>query len=826
MGMVTVNKEKLATALDNYKKYFSAQWQDEQYKWEAVKCFQDNWDPEAENFQEMWTRATAQAGNLLTSFRNYPRGMVTEFAKADQESVRAMFVYLYDETVPLASRVQQFITSSDTLKEKYGYEDDGSVKWNQHYQNLNSISTYLWLRFPDKYFIYKVSEIRASTKILGSSFIPKSGQDVNMLISGYEFFNVLREALVNDEECRMLLEDRVEDTCYPDPELVTMAIDFDFYLSRFFTFDVNNTVRYWTYAPGEKARKWPEYSSEGIIGIGWDDLGDLSLYESEKALIKRMQELAHDDKSHKNDKCANWDFANKMKEGDIVYAKKGQSTVVGRGIVESDYVFDPSLDEYKSIRKVRWTNIGEWEPGIKMAQKTLTDITYYSEMIKKIENAINGVEEKPFEPSGYWWMCANPEIWHYNDISVGDEQNYTKKNEKGNKRQVIRNFDAAKPGDKIIGYEAYPDKKIFALCEITRTDEDSIFFKKTKSLEKPIDYNELKSIPELAEMEFFRITTGSLFYLSKKEYDTIMSLIENTQDDQPQAEEEPLEKYTREDFLSEVFLSGDECDELLEILSRKKNLILEGAPGVGKTFAAKRLAYLMLGCKDNKKIASIQFHQNYSYESFIEGYKPDKDSFHIERGIFAEFCSSAAKDPDNKYFFIIDEINRGNMSKIFGELLAIIESPYRGSAYALPLAYSAQPFYVPENVYLIGMMNTADRSLAVIDYALRRRFSFFEIEPGFDKPGFKALQEAINNDQFNTLVDTIKSLNKRIAEDPALGKGFRIGHSYFCVAPDIVNNLWLRTVAKYEIAPLLKEYWFDNSAKAEEETKKILESVE
>ena len=251
---------------------------------------------------------------------------------------------------------------------------------------------------------------------------------------------------------------------------------------------------------------------------------------------------------------------------------------------------------------------------------------------------------------------------------------------------------------------------------------------------------------------------------------------------------------------------------MVSLLRRKKNLILQGAPGVGKTFAAKRLAYSIMGEKDDTRIAFVQFHQSYSYEDFILGYKPQGEGFALTEGVFYRFCIKGQTQPDKDYFFIIDEINRGNMSKIFGELLMLIEKDYRGSETVL--AYGATPFSVPENLYLIGMMNTADRSLAMIDYALRRRFSFFEMEPSFDARGFQAYQESLHNETFNALIKQIIRLNHEIQEDDSLGEGFRIGHSYFCGQENCTKE-WMQSVVYYDIIPMLEEYWFVNKQKVQ-----------
>lgn len=190
--------------------------------------------------------------------------------------------------------------------------------------------------------------------------------------------------------------------------------------------------------------------------------------------------------------------------------------------------------------------------------------------------------------------------------------------------------------------------------------------------------------------------------------------------------------------------------------------------------------------------------------------KMDKNSFELKYGIFYRFCQKAANQPDKEFFFIIDEINRGNMSKVFGELLMLIERDYRGIK--ATLAYNGLPFSVPKNLYIIGMMNTADRSLAMIDYALRRRFSFFEIEPGFDSEGFIHYQNGLNNETLNELVSKVKELNCEIVADKSLGKGFCIGHSYFC-GKDVCTDEWLHSIVDYDILPMLSEYWFDDPNK-------------
>lgn len=448
------------------------------------------------------------------------------------------------------------------------------------------------------------------------------------------------------------------------------------------------TVHYWIYSPGDGASKWDEFYKRGIMGLGWREIGDFSQYSSKEEMKAAMKEKIDPTRPYKNAAHATWQFLQEMKPGDIVFAKKGMHSVIGRGVVTSEYIYDSEDPEYPNIRKVNWTNTGDWEHPGQAVMKTLTDITSYTDYVAKL-NALIDVNE----------------------------------------------------------------------------DEDDV-----------------------------------------------------------EPEETAFPEYTPEKFLEEVYMDGDSYDTLVELIRMKRNVILQGAPGVGKTFAAKRLAYSMMGCKDQNRVMMVQFHQSYTYEDFIEGFRPSSTSnnFEIKKGAFANFCQKAAEEPDNEYFFIIDEINRGNLSKIFGELFMLIENDKRGNA--LQLLYSGDKFSVPPNLYIIGMMNTADRSLAMLDYALRRRFAFFEMKPGFESEGFRDYKMAFANPKFDSLIDCAEKLNTVIAADDSLGEGFCIGHSYFCNLSAITDKA-LSNIVEYEMVPLLKEYWYDEPIKVKDWTEKLRSSI-
>lgn len=788
-----IDKEKLNPILEGYKTYFPAHWKDEKFKWEAVKHFQDHWNIDAENFGDMFKEATDKTFSLLASGYAYPRLMVINFAKADDEAVRSMFQNLFDESQDLATRVDAFQTSSEELRSKY---DDGT--WRNHYQNTNAISTYLWLRYPDKYYIYKYELFREAAKELSYDYMPRKNGSVESLIRGKQLYDEINQAINVDPDIRGMIEGVMVPSCYPDPELKTATIDVGFYLARYYLKerDVKQKDEEWfpkDYSPKLNVDDWVEL------------LKDSSVFTvSSLQIMKRIKDYGG--------QATCTQLYVKYGESKNFYSS-GSSSLAKRIAEKTDCEVPPDRDGGNA----RWWPIlyvgkpaGKDEEGsyIWRLRDELSEALGRIDL-SRIELYAKGKASE--EDHGYWWLTANPKIWSFADVKIGEEQSYTLYNENGNKRRVFQNFLDAKVGDVVIGYEANPVKKVVAIGRITQAnDGKAIYFEKVEGLATPIEYSMLKSCPELEKMEFFVQPNGSLFKLTKGEYEFIMDIIR---------EENPLEKpdelkkkYTKEDFLSKVYMTEERYDVLAALLKNRKNVILQGAPGVGKTFTAKKLAYAMMGEEDDSRIEMVQFHQNYTYEDFIMGYRPDGSDFKLTDGIFYRFCQRASNYPDKDFFFIIDEINRGNMSKIFGELLMLIEKDYRGTK--VTLAYSGMPFSVPENLYIIGMMNTADRSLAMIDYALRRRFSFFEMEPGFNSEGFTNYRNSFADETFNTLIDQIKLLNKEISEDKSLGRGFQIGHSYFCGREELgCTDEWMRSVVEFDILPMLNEYWFDEPAK-------------
>ena len=826
-----IDKQALETILLKYKSFLGSEdWKEhERYKWKAVKTFQDNWDIEAANLPDMLTRALGDTSNLLDTVNNFPRGMLIRFAERDAEAVRQMLCNLFDESKPLYSRMTDFKAKSQELLD--AHFDKGL----NHYQGEHAISVYLWLRYPDKYYIYQFSLVKEAAKRLKTGLVFKKGryeENINLFMG---FYDELCTIIQKNQELRTMLDTALADNqqFYQDPLMKTLTIDLEYYTARYYKDPVeaspvnakpdmvaeDSPVRYWVYAPGENASKWEECQQHSMMCIGWDNIGDLAQYATINDIMKKLQEIYDNpDNSFMNDRKALWDFCHEMKPGDIVFVKQGLSKIIGRGVVTGDYVYDATRSSYPHIRKVNWTHIGSWEaPAHTIPMKTLTDFTTYTEDIAKIEALFNPATERH-----YWWLVAKPKIWSLADMKNGEVQDYTLYNDNGNQRRVFQNFLNAKAGDIVIGYEATPTKQIVALLEIAQeNDGQSIWFKKTETLGTPINYSELKTDEVLKNMEFFVNPNGSLFKMTEEEYNIVMEYVREanpvqTTVDKPQ--------YTKKDFLKDVFMEESGFDTLKALLLRKKNIILQGAPGVGKTFAAKRLAYAIMGEVDDDRIEQVQFHQNYSYEDFMMGYKPNEEGgFYMRTGSFYNFCKRAAADDAGvPYFFIIDEINRGNLSKIFGELLMLIENDYREKP--IKLSYRDEKFAVPANVHIIGMMNTADRSLAMIDYALRRRFSFFEMKPCFNADGFKAYLKELGSEKLSKVVDAVALLNEDIAKDDSLGSGFCIGHSYFCNIDSVTDEL-LSGIVEYDILPMLREYWFDNDNKYKEAEQRLREAL-
>ena len=448
----------------------------------------------------------------------------------------------------------------------------------------------------------------------------------------------------------------------------------------------------WLYAPGAGAEHWDEFYSDGIAAIGWDELGDMTQFESFDDVVTALVDVyqLNGRPTHNAHTC--WNFVRGMAEGDTIYVKRGRYAVIGRGVVTSAARFEPDRDKFRMVRDVLWEWRGDEQPRDRaLVTKTLTRISHYPLLLSQLASATGLVGSEP--------------------EAAGDAD---------------RNVDT----------------------------------------------------------------------------------------------------YGIDDAMNGLFLPRASFADILELLRRKKNLVLQGPPGTGKTFIAERLAYALMGENAPERVTRVQFHQSMAYEDFVQGYRPKPGgsgdaSFALQSGAFMHLCDTALQSPDDLFVLLIDEINRGNLSRIFGELLMLLEADKRDPRWGLTLTYEPNRdvrFHVPPNVYVIGTMNTADRSLALVDYALRRRFAFVPLKPAFGQDAFRTFLAArVGDGTAKRWCTAFEVLNARIRSDASLGAGFEIGHSYLCGAPSGEEaESWFDAVLKYEIRPLLEEYWYDSPSLARE----------
>ena len=790
--MIAIDQEKLQTLIKEYKEDFKDNISVELYKWEAVKHFQDNWNIEAEDFPTMLSQSLSKTANLLASMSSFPRGMIVQFAERFPEEVKALFASLFDETKDLKDRIDTFIAGVEQIHKKW----DGKEAKN-HYQNLNAISTYLWLRYPDKYYIYKPTIASQLFEELGIEFRSRTLKS-DAIIKTYELYDKISNILRQDEELKALLATSLTNNCYPDTQLCTATTDFGYFIKTYYKPDSPITSkRYWLYAPGENASKWERCQEQGIMCIGWDPMSDLSDIESiEDARIKLREAYNMPEASFTNDGRAIWDFAKEIQIGDIIFAKSGLTKIIGRGIVKSDYFYAPELEDYRHIRKVEWTHVGEW-PVEKLVLKTLTDISEnkYPGYAKKLEAMIIGEEKqvttmKPSKSISYdtkYLPFINLLLKNKNLILNGAP---------GTGKTYLAKQVAAQ-----IIYEGNVPKGF---------EEDTNFIEQCGFVQFHPSYDYTDFVEGLRPKN----DNGNIGFERKdgifKEFCAVA--LQNLLDSKKTVQALQNELSARdllEGFIEEAMDNGTKFETSgtkneFYIIDNKEKSIIVSIPANEKTSEISLPKSDLITLLENKVSiqggGDIQTYFGRKYRTQPDSYIYVLYNALVKKAIPSTKTKDVAPVPEKKFIFIIDEINRGEISKIFGELFFSIDPGYRGVKGKVQTQYQnliteddpfKDGFYIPENVYIIGTMNDIDRSVECMDFAMRRRFTFKEIT---------AEESGINMGLSGEAIKRMQSLNKAISEIEGFNSSFHIGAAYYLGVTDY-NELW-----ELKLQGLLKEY--------------------
>ena len=860
----------------------------EKDKFEFVANFQKHFNLEAEDLGKMLNEALSNGH--LTSGRNYlPKTMLLYFIKENKGGVRTALKNLFDESESVVERIDEFenfCSSEITEKNKKESRTDSS------YINLRFISLLRACRYPEKYFYVKAREYG-----LFAGFIDQGFSSIGRLSSGeqYEIYsgyaNKLNEYIKNIAQVKDIRSAFIEGVDFKDDEYRMTTQDLIFISSR--EIGEEQEENYWQIATGESGENWEEFQKDGIITIGWDDLGDLKQYNDRKEILHALSEKYPQDGEDQPYNAKSCDFfANDIKIGDYVFARMGRHTILGFGKIVSEYLFDNSRLKYKHEIKVEWIKTGEWTTDFFMQIRSVVKIN--DDKINKLKLL---VMEKSLSKT--WIFQGNPKRFniieylekggeadwsanqHWKEMSVGDPVYFWVAGEKAGiyaLGEIIslpeeraeddneKEFGDRKVGVKINKYlgEKYVSREVFLTNDILKNCSIITFANASNFVLTEDESNELLKILNIMPNQSKNLIlygppgTGKTFF-ARQEAEKVLSgqVRDESREERIQ---KILENTTWIDVMGIIMLlRGKEkykvpemvSDEIALAVAKIKNRISKlnptfwgllqfNADEKSQTVNFSKRSGLNVFDKDEKsnwfltedgkeyfneeKIKNIieqlrdvkterknwdefyqfiTFHQSYSYEDFIEGIRPvlndgnDGDGLNYELvdGVFKSFCLRAAADPENKYVFVIDEINRGNISKIFGELITLVEDDKRGIPVLLP--YSKEKFSVPENVYIWGTMNTADRSIALLDIALRRRFEFEAVSP--DATLIKNSVDGLD------LAKVLKKLNKKI--EIMIDRDHCIGHSYLMkvISKEDLHAAWYK-----KIVPLLCEYFYND----------------
>ena len=745
--------------LSRYKRLLKSQGlSNEKYKWEFLRDYKGKPDLKGNIFQEI---KSIKFGNLMYHLST---ACIKLIAKDYGDELSKEFNSLRDESTDLVDRITAF--NKNTLKLYRKFNETKS-----HHQDERCMSVYLTLFNPEEYTFYKNHYYQEYCKLIGE----KKAKTKHKYAHYLKLIKDLAENYISkDTELINMVRSELGELTDQDPNYLLVAQDILYQL-----LNTNRDRKYWIYAPGENAIYWDEFYEEGLMGIGWDKIGDLNQYGDRNDIKKALKKEYGITNNPMNHSLANYEFRDVISIGDIIIPKSGRDTYLGYGIVTSDYYYDSEVDSYTSRRKVDWKKKGKWDSGgFQIALKTLTDITKYPNYVKELNKLIGIEEDNDLQQTNTSDMAHSLNTIFYGPPGTGKTfklskelfPKYTDSIESKSREELLDELIADYKWFEIMAAVVYQLKS----CKVNEISNHELIQAKarvnsSKSL-KAVIWSSLQSHTD-SDCDFVNVKDRSNPQIMWKNKDRTWQFHDN--------------------------FDEDSITNSIELLEKSQNL--ESLKG-----------------DSIKRYEFTTFHQSFSYEDFIEGIKPVMDDennsevgYEIQDGIFKKISTKARNNPDQKYALFIDEINRGNVANIFGELITLIEPDKREgeeNELSVILPYSKKPFSVPKNLDIIGTMNTADRSVEALDTALRRRFSFIEMTP--NSKVLKDENITCGNVDIPKLLDTI---NLRI--EKLLDKDHCIGHSYFFKLKKDSSLKMLQSIFNDNIIPLLQEYFYGDFGK-------------
>ncbi len=827
-----MNKELLVTYWDNYKSYFSSDsfQKEESYKWTLFNKMYSIWNwKEGESNKEMYVKTFQIDGpkNLWQSGNFFPISMLSWMWEKFPTETEAALDILFDEKNELLSRISKFTEILDKrLPDLAKLITDKPI--NHHYHgDLRAISIYLVLQNPTKYFLYKHSIFKDFSIAMELPAV-KTGKSSNYL-DYLKICNELREFVVNDNAFLLKYKNYLSsNNLYPDPYFHLLIQDFMLFTMNHKKFQ--NTFsgpKFWVYSPGGQAKMWSELYAANEMAIAWDDIGDLSKYNSKAEIEIALNDGSKPNKRKTNDSLACYEFSSEIEIGDVVIAKKGTKEYIGWGIVTSDYFYDETKSSYKSRRRISWKNQGEWiDTNGKIVLKTLTDITKYPDYVDRLTKLLNIQLMNDFKNSS-----------PLNQILYGPPGTGKTFNTIDTAISIVNpQFDLKKERKELL--EEY-HRLVKTGNIVFTTFHQSMSYEDFIEGIKPLKGDSGDSVIYDVEAGLFKIACANAGYFcyqkslenDKKQHkytfdDLYDSFIEYYQEFLEAGTEFSFKTLTGKEVTIIHINSNDSIQaRALHSTATKKPapLTKENLQKLYDRFSSVEEISTLSQVQETVEVTprTTEFYAVFKglkeYEKTI--FKPEeiesiaqievldeKDKLKkFDAGVFKEAIKANSQNAE-KVVMIIDEINRGNISAIFGELITLIEESKRlgkDEFLEITLPYSKKKFSVPANLYIIGTMNTADRSVEALDTALRRRFSFVEMLPNPSKLEGKT----VNDVDLRTLLET---MNERI--EVLVDRDHTIGHAFLINIQSIDE---LRNAFANKIIPLLQEYFYGNYRKME-----------